>query len=82
VEGPDDIARVKGWLEQNAGAQVTVILVEPWSPLYQAADMQNKNLWRQRLARAFDEVRTYRLADEVIYAKSGLSIRYYLPSQP
>jgi hypothetical protein len=79
VEGPSDIGRVERWLEQNAGAQVTVIRVEPWSPLYQAADMQNKNLWRQRLARAFDEVNTYRLADEVVYTKSGLSVRYYLP---
>jgi len=79
VEGASDIDRVQRWLNEHTGAQVTVIRVEPWSPLYQAADMQNKNLWRQRLARDFDKVRGYRLVDEVIYPNSGLSIRYYLP---
>ncbi len=79
VEGANDLDRVQRWLNENAGAQVTVIRVEPWSPLYQAADMQNKNLWRQRLAHDFDKVRGYRLVDEITYPNSGLSIRYYLP---
>ncbi len=79
VEGPDDIARVQRWLDENPGAQVTLIQVDEWSPVYQTDDMRNKNEWRQRIVRAFGEVRGYRLVDEVTYPDSGLTIRYYLP---
>lgn len=80
VEGPNDIARVQRWLDENPGAQVTLIRVEEWSPLYQTDDMRNKNEWRQRIVRAFSKVRGYRLVDEVVYPNSGLMIQYYLPS--
>ncbi|MCS7055172.1 MAG: glycosyltransferase family 39 protein [Thermoflexales bacterium] len=79
VEGPNDIARVQRWLDENPGAQVTLIRVDEWSPLYQTDDMRNKNAWRQRIVRAFGEVRGYRLVDEVKYPGSGLTISYYLP---
>lgn len=79
VEGPNDIARVQRWLDENPGAQVTLIRVDESSPLYQTEDMRNKNAWRQRIVRAFGEVRGYRLVDEVAYPNSGLTISYYLP---
>ncbi|MCS6849280.1 MAG: glycosyltransferase family 39 protein [Anaerolineae bacterium] len=79
VEGPNDIARVQRWLDENPGAQVTLIRVDESSPLYQTDDMRNKNEWRQRIVRAFGEVRGYRLVDEVAYPNSGLTISYYLP---
>jgi hypothetical protein len=79
AEGENDIARVQRWLEENPGAQVTLIRVDEGSPLYQARDMQTKNLWRQAIVRDFDQVAGYRLADEVDYPQSGLQISYYLP---
>lgn len=79
VEGASDVERVQRWLDEHNSAQVTVIRVATWSPLYQAADMQKKNLWRQQLAHDFDKVRGYRLVDEMTYPNSGLSLRYYLP---
>jgi 4-amino-4-deoxy-L-arabinose transferase-like glycosyltransferase len=79
VEGPSDIARVRRWLEENPGAQVTLIRVDEGSPLYQARDMQNKNLWRQDIVRAFDQVTGYRLVDQREYTQSGLTISYWLP---
>ncbi|MFC1466105.1 MAG: ArnT family glycosyltransferase [Candidatus Brachytrichaceae bacterium NZ_4S206] len=79
VEGPNDIARVQRWLDENPGAQVTLIRVDESSPLYQTDDMRNKNEWRQRIVRAFGEVRGYRLVDQVAYPNSGLTISYYLP---
>ncbi len=79
VEGPNDIARVQRWLDENPGAQVTLIRVDESSPLYQTEDMRNKNAWRQRIVRAFGEVRSHRLVDEVVYPNSGLTISYYLP---
>ncbi|GIV85886.1 MAG: hypothetical protein KatS3mg052_2893 [Candidatus Roseilinea sp.] len=79
VEGPNDIARVQRWLDENPGAQVTLIRVDESSPLYQTDDMRNKNAWRQRIVRAFAAVRSHRLVDEVAYPNSGLTISYYLP---
>ena len=79
VDGPSDIARVQRWLNENPDAQVTLIRVDEWSPLYQTDDMRNKNEWRQRLVRAFGEIHGYRLMDEVTYPNSGLTISYYLP---
>jgi 4-amino-4-deoxy-L-arabinose transferase-like glycosyltransferase len=79
VEGPNDIARVQRWLDENPGAQVTLIRVDESSPLYQTDDMRNKNAWRQRIVRAFAEVRSHQLVNEVAYPNSGLTISYYLP---
>ena len=79
VDGPSDIARVQRWLNENPGAQVTLIRVDEWSPLYQTDDMRKKNEWRQRLVRAFGEIRGYRLMEEIAYPNSGLTISYYLP---
>jgi hypothetical protein len=79
VEGQSDIERVQRWLDQNPGAQVTLIRVDEASPLYQTNDMRNKNAWRQDMVRAFDQVRGYREADSVVYPHSGLTISYWLP---
>jgi uncharacterized membrane protein len=79
VEGPNDIARVQRWLEENPGAQVTLIRVDESSPLYQTNDMRNKNAWRQDIVRRFGEVQGYQLIDLMDYPQSGLQISYYLP---
>jgi hypothetical protein len=79
VDGPDDMARVQRWLEENPGAQVTLIRVDESSPLYQTNDMKNKNAWRQEIVRAFDAVTGYQMMDELNYPQSGLKISYWLP---
>ncbi len=79
AEGADDIARVRNWLGDNPGAQVTLIRVDESSPLYQTNDMRNKNAWRQDIVRRFDQIEGYRLVDQVDYANSGLKISYWLP---
>lgn len=79
VDGPSDIARVQRWLEENPGAQVTLIRVDESSPLYQTSDMRNKNAWRQDIVRAWDQVSGYRLVDQREYGRSGLTISFWLP---
>lgn len=79
ADGADDIARVRNWLRDNPGAQVTLIRVDESSPLYQTNDMRNKNAWRQDIVRRFDQIEGYRLIDQVDYANSGLKISYWLP---
>jgi 4-amino-4-deoxy-L-arabinose transferase-like glycosyltransferase len=79
VEGPDDIARVQRWLDENPGAQVTLIALADSSPLYQTNDMKNKNAWRQQIVRRWGEVTGYRKVDEVAYPQSGMTVSYWLP---
>lgn len=79
VDGSDDIARVQRWLEENPGAQVTLIRVDESSPLYHTDDMRNKNAWRQAIVRQFDRIAGYRLVERRDFPKSGLTISYYLP---
>lgn len=80
VDGPDDIARVQRWLEENPSAQVTLIRVDESSPLYHTDDMRNKNAWRQAIVRQFDRIAGYRLVESRDFPKSGLTISYYLPN--
>jgi Ca2+/Na+ antiporter len=79
AEGEDDITRVRNWLRDNPGAQVTLIRVDESSPLYQTNDMRNKNAWRQEIVRQFDQVEGYKLVDQVDYSNSGLKVSYWLP---
>jgi hypothetical protein len=79
VEGENDIARVQKWLNQNSGAQVTTIRVDKDSQLYLAPDMQNKNLWKQKIVERFDEIKGLRLVERIEYLDSKVSISYYLP---
>jgi hypothetical protein len=79
ADGDNDITRVRNWLEENPGAQVTLIRVDEQSPLYQTNDMKNKNAWRQDIVRQFDQVAGYKLVDQVDYSNSGLKVSYWLP---
>lgn len=81
VDGPDDIARVSRWLTENPGAQVTLIRVDPSSPLFQTDDMKNKNAWRQDIVRHWGEVKGYTLVSKMDYPRSGVQISYWLPVQ-
>jgi 4-amino-4-deoxy-L-arabinose transferase-like glycosyltransferase len=78
VEGPDDVARVQRWLNENPGAQVTLIRLDEASPAYQTRDMRDKNAWRQVIVRRFDEVTGYRKVDERRFVESGLTISYWV----
>jgi 4-amino-4-deoxy-L-arabinose transferase-like glycosyltransferase len=73
------IERVQHWLQANPGTQVTLIHLDKTSGLYNTADMQNKNDWRQTLVDQFGQVRGYRLVQTVSYPGAGLAISYYLP---
>jgi Ca2+/Na+ antiporter len=79
AEGDDDITRVRNWLRENAGAQVTLIRVDESSPLYQTNDMKNKNAWRQDIVQQWEQIEGYKLVDQVDYANSGLKVSYWLP---
>jgi hypothetical protein len=79
AEGDDDITRVRNWLRDNPGAQVTLIRVDESSPLYNTNDMKNKNAWRQDIVRQWDQIEGYKLVDQVDYANSGLKVSYWLP---
>jgi hypothetical protein len=74
-----EIERVQHWLQANPGTQVTLIQLDVNSPLYNTADMQNKNDWRQTLVRQFGQVNGYRLVQSASYPGAGLVISYYLP---
>jgi hypothetical protein len=73
------IERVQHWLQTNPGTQVTLIQLDKNSGLYNTADMQNKNDWRQTLVEQFGQVSGYRLVQSVAYPGAGLVVRYYLP---
>ena len=79
ADGETDIERVRNWLEDNPGAQVSLIRVDESSPLYQTNDMKNKNAWRQDIVRQFDQIDGYKLVDQVDYSNSGLKVSYWLP---
>ncbi len=80
ADGETDIERVRNWLAQNAGAQVTLIRVDESSPLYNTNDMKNKNAWRQDIVRQFEQIDGYTLVDQVDYSNSGLKVSYWLPN--
>ena len=73
------IERVQHWLQTNPGTQVTLIQLDKNSGLYNTADMQNKNDWRQTLVEQFGQVSGYRLVQSVAYPGAGLVVSYYLP---
>jgi 4-amino-4-deoxy-L-arabinose transferase-like glycosyltransferase len=79
VEGDDDIARVRRWLSDNPGAQVTLIDVDEASPMFNTNDMQQKSLWKQKIVDRFGEIDTHRQIETVDYPDSGLRISYFLP---
>lgn len=79
AEGDDDITRVRNWLRDNPGAQVTLIRVDESSPLYNTNDMKNKNAWRQDIVRQWEKIDGYKLVDQVDYSNSGLMVSYWLP---
>ncbi|HEY3342236.1 MAG TPA: glycosyltransferase family 39 protein [Anaerolineae bacterium] len=74
-----EIERVQHWLQANPGTQVTLIQLDKNSALYNTADMQNKNDWRQTLVEQFGQVNGYRLVRSVSYPGAGLVVSYYLP---
>ncbi len=76
-----DLERVQRWATQNPGTQITLIKIEPDSPLFNTDDMQKKNLWRQKLVSEFEanhESLGYRLTDSKTYP-AGVSVSFYLP---
>ena len=73
------IERVQRWLQANPGAQVTLIQLDTQGALYNTADMQNKNDWRQALVGQFGQVSGYKLVQSVSYPGAGLVVSYYLP---
>jgi hypothetical protein len=79
VDGADDIARVSNWLSQNPGAQVTLIDVGESSALFNTNDMQQKNLWKQKIVDQFGAVKGYRLVETRDFPESDLRVSYYLP---
>jgi hypothetical protein len=79
VEGDDDIARVRRWLADNPGAQITLLDVDESSPMFNTQDMQQKSLWKQKIVDRFPEITTHRLVETVDYPDSGLRISYFLP---
>jgi hypothetical protein len=81
VEGDDDIARVRLWLTQHPGAQVTLIDVGEASALFKTNDMQQKNLWKQKIVKRFSEIEGYMLIDSASYPESDLRVSYFLPKQ-
>lgn len=81
-DAKDDIERVQLWLDENPGAQVTLIDVDESSPLFNTADMQTKNAWKQRIVARFGEVRGYRKIDERQYPDSGLTISFWQRNEP
>ncbi|HEY3290792.1 MAG TPA: hypothetical protein VGK87_11745, partial [Anaerolineae bacterium] len=74
-----DIERVQHWLDTNPGTQVTLIRVDEQAPLYNTADMKNKNAGRQALVRQFEQIQGYRLIKTMDYPGGGIMISYYLP---
>ena len=80
-DGGSDLEKVGAWLEQNPGAQVTLIQVAPESPFYGTDDMQKKNLWRQTLVNEFAQHYAslgYQLADTKTLSQ-GLTVSFYRP---
>jgi 4-amino-4-deoxy-L-arabinose transferase-like glycosyltransferase len=74
-----EIERVQHWLQANPGTQVTLIQLDKNSALYNTADMQHKNDWRQTLVGQFGQIQGYRLVRSVAYPGAGLVVSYYLP---
>ncbi len=79
VDGADDIERVKRWLKAHPGAQVTLIDVGESAAVNNSLDMQQKNLWKQKIVRRFAEVPGYRLVEAIDYPDSDLKVSYHLP---
>ena len=81
-DAKDDIERVQKWIGENPGAQVTLIDVDESSALFTTADMQTKNVWKQKIVARFDEVRGYRKIDERHFPESGLTISFWRRDEP
>lgn len=79
-DAKNDIERVQLWLNDNPGAQVTLIALDKDSPLYNTDDMRNKNAWRQDIVARFGEVRGVRKIDERDFPQSGITISFWLSS--
>lgn len=74
-----DVERVQKWAQANPGAQITTIKISPDSPLYATNDMQNKNVWKQKLVDAFPQVSGYTLVEQKTFS-GGITVSYYLPN--
>lgn len=73
-----DIQRVQAWANANPGAQITTIKIAPDSPLYATNDMQNKNVWKQKIVDNFSQIKGYRLVETKTFP-GGITVSYYLP---
>jgi hypothetical protein len=79
-DAKDDIERVQKWLDENPGAQVTLIALDKDSPLYNTDDMRKKNAWRQDIVARFGEVHGVRKIDERDFPQSGITISFWVSS--
>ncbi len=74
-----DIQRVQAWALANPGAQITTIKISSDSPLYATNDMQNKNVWKQKIVDEFSQVKGYTLVEQKTFS-GGITVSYYLPN--